>query len=119
MAPHSVYEAKEKIIYKFITNKLGFFRDTEQRYVLNSANILIARESLGISTRQLCDLLNSDFMDWLSLKLFATHKVLRGDLEQLPIYVDYFRTNNIFEEDSLLDFLAIERTRNGTYRIKR
>lgn len=119
VAPHSVYEAKEKIIYKFITNKLGFFRDTEQRYVLNSANILIARESLGISTRQLCDLLNSDFMDWLFLKLFSTHKVLRGDLEQLPIYVDYFRTNNIFEEDSLLDFLAIERALNGTYRIKR
>lgn len=119
VAPRPVYEAKEKIIYKFITNKLGFFHDTEQRYVLNSANILIARESLGISTSQLCDLLNSDFMDWLFLKLFSTHKVLRGDLEQLPIYVDYFRTNTIFHEDSFLEFLSIERTGNGTYRTKR
>lgn len=119
VAPRSVYESKEKIIYKFITNKLGFFHDTEQRYVLNSANILIVRESLGISTGQLCDLLNSDFMDWLFQKLFSTHKVLRGDLEQLPIYVDYFRKNKIFTEDGFLDFLSIERGDNGAYRIKR
>lgn len=118
VAPRSIYEAKEKIIYKFISNKLGFFHDTRQRYVLNSANILIPRESLGISTRQLCDLLNSDFMDWLFLKLFSTHKILRGDLEQLPIYIDYFKENNIFQEERFLDFLSIERTGNGTYRTK-
>lgn len=119
VAPRSIYESKEKIIYKFITNKLGFFHDTQQRYVLNSANILIVRESLGISAGQLCDLLNSDFIDWLFQKLFSTHKILRGDLEQLPIYIDYFKENKIFKEERFLDFLSIEKVANGTYRVKR
>lgn len=119
VAPRSVYEAKEKIIYKFITNKLVFFYDTEQRYVLNSANILIVQESLELSTKQLCDLLNSDFMNWLFQKIFSTHKVLRGDLEQLPIHVNYFKKNNIFQEDEFLNFLSIERVCNGTYRVKK
>jgi site-specific DNA-methyltransferase (adenine-specific) len=119
VAPREFYEAKEKIIYKFISEKLCFYHDTEQKYVLNSANILIPRKSLKISPKQLCDLLNSEFINWVFSRLFLTHKILRSDLEQLPIHTQYFTKNQTFSEESYLDFLSIERATNGTYRIKR
>ena len=35
VAPMSLYEAEEKLIYKFISNELCFFLDVNQRYILN------------------------------------------------------------------------------------
>ena len=119
VAPVSFYESKVKLIYKFITSNLCFFCDTEQRYFLNSANMLIVRDDFPISANQLCRMLNSDFLNWLFSELFKTHKVLRGDLEALPIYPDYFRDNSTFCEEQFLNFLSIERDGNGSYRIKK
>lgn len=117
VAPVRLYEAKEKLIYRFISNKLVFYCDTEQRFILNSANMLILDDSFPVNSRQLADLLNSKFMNWLFHNIFDTHKILRGDLELLPLPTDYFLTNGNFEESSFLDFLDIEE-RDGTYRIK-
>ncbi|GHV35939.1 hypothetical protein FACS1894180_7550 [Bacteroidia bacterium] len=118
VAPIKMYKSKEKLIYRFISNKLVFFRDTEQRYILNSANMLILKEKFSVSCVQLMDLFNSDFMNWLFLNIFHTHKVLRGDLELLPIHAEYFNENKEFDENKYLNYLQIEKT-NGTYRIKR
>jgi site-specific DNA-methyltransferase (adenine-specific) len=117
VAPLEMYQAKEKLIYKFISSDLCFFYDTEQRYILNSANLLIPYR-IEITTKQLADLLNSEIMSWLFKKMFATHKVLRGDLELLPIHVDYFSNYTEFSETNYLDYLQIKRTQNGTFRIK-
>ncbi|GMV00308.1 MAG: hypothetical protein AMXMBFR51_30400 [Ignavibacteriota bacterium] len=117
VAPMDMYEAKEKLIYKFISSDLCFYYDTEQRYVLNSANILIPL-NVGIPGDSLAKLLNSEIMNWLFKKLFSTHKVLRGDLESLPLHVDYFSEHQEFSEISYLDYLNIEKTKNGTFRIK-
>lgn len=119
VAPMEFYEAEEKMIYKFISSNLVFYRDTEQQFILNSANLLIPSKSLGISTEQLCQLLNSDFMNWLFRTLFNTHKVLRGDLEQLPIHTAYFKTNPTFSESSYLNYLGIIKNENGTYRTEK
>ncbi|MCC5944895.1 MAG: N-6 DNA methylase [Bernardetiaceae bacterium] len=108
VAPISLYQAKSKLIYRFISSKLVFFCDTEQRFILNSANFLIPNPSLGISNQQLADLLNSNFMNWLFTALFNTHKVLRGDLEQLPIHTAYFKEQNKFTEESFLDYLGLK-----------
>jgi site-specific DNA-methyltransferase (adenine-specific) len=119
VAPMEIYRAKRKIIYKFITNEICFFYDEDQRYVLNSANILVPSENLEITGQQLCELLNSKFIGWLYSVLFMTNKVLRGDLEQLPIHTDFFKQHNEFKEDAFLDFVSIERRNDGTYRVKR
>ena len=119
VAPISLYEAEEKLIYKFISSKLCFFCDTQKRYILNSANMLILRKSFPITLQQLCDLLNSEFMNWIFKNLFNTHKVLRGDLESLPIHTEYFNKYNKFNENEYLKYLNIRKTDNGTYRIKR
>jgi site-specific DNA-methyltransferase (adenine-specific) len=119
VAPVEMFEAREKLIYKFISSKLCFFYDTQQRYVLNSVNMLIPKNCLPINAKQLCSLLNSNFINWLYTNIFNTHKILRGDLEALPIHVNYFENYPVFDEDSYLSFLSIEKANNGTYRIKK
>jgi site-specific DNA-methyltransferase (adenine-specific) len=114
VAPLSIYQAKEKLIYKFISSNLCFYWDTEQRLILNSANMLIP-ENLQIDSKQLTSLLNSEIMNWLFKKLFSTHKVLRGDIEMLPIHTDYFTRYNLFSEVEYLIFLGIKRTEDGNY----
>ncbi|MCZ2132177.1 MAG: TaqI protein [Bacteroidetes bacterium] len=117
VAPLKMYQADEKLIYKFISSDLCFFYDNQQRYVLNSANILVPI-NLGITAEQLTMLLNSEIINWLFKKLFSTHKVLRGDLELLPIHTDYFSSNREFTEADYLNYLQIIKTSDGTYRAK-
>ena len=119
VAPLKFYEAREKLIYKFISSRLVFFHDERQRYVLNSANILIPDKNFPIPTAVLAELLNSDFMNWVFSKLFNTHKVLRSDLESLPIHSQFLINASSFDEVRYLEKLDIEKDQNGAYRIKR
>lgn len=117
-APEHLYQVKEKLIYKFISNELCFYCDTEQRYVLNSANLLILNDNFPIKAGELTKLLNSDFMTWIFKKIFATHKVLKSDLQCLPIHFGYFEKYRNFTESKFLDYLGIEKS-NGTYVLKK
>lgn len=117
VAPLSMYNANEKLIYKFISSDLCFYCDNQQRFILNSANLLIPFD-IGITAKQLADLLNSEVINWLFKKLFSTHKVLRGDLELLPIHTAYFLNHKDFSETNYLEYLQITKTENGTFRIK-
>lgn len=119
VAPAEFYEAPEKIIYKFISARLCFFRDTKQRYILNSANMLILQKNFPISSKNLTALLNSNFMNWLFSQIFNTHKILRSDIEALPIHHHYFLEHQNFDEKKYLDYLKIEQWEDGTYRIKK
>ena len=118
VAPLEMYLSKEKLIYKFISSDLCFFYDTQQRYILNSANLLIPI-NLEISAEQLTMLLNSEIINWLFKKLFSTHKILRGDLELLPIHIDYFSSKREFTETNYLNYLQIIKIDDGTYRVKK
>ncbi|MGF1533950.1 MAG: TaqI-like C-terminal specificity domain-containing protein [Bernardetiaceae bacterium] len=117
VAPLEIYQAKEKLIYKFISSDLCFYHDTEQRYILNSANLLIPFNT-GITGEQLAALLNSQIMNWLFKKIFSTHKILRSDLELLPIHTAYFSERSIFSEYDYLDYLQVTKTKYGTFSIK-
>ena len=118
VAPISLYEAREKLIYKFISSTLCFFYDTDSRFVMNSANLLITEDGFPVSMKTICDLFNSDFMNWVFGKIFNTHKILRGDLELLPIH-DQFLSSNTFKESEYLDSINIVGTECGAFRIKR
>ncbi len=117
VAPLTLYQAPEKLIYRFISSDLCFYYDNQQRFILNSANLLIPHD-LGISPKQLTCLLNSEILNWLFKKLCATHKVLRGDLELLPIHTDYFKEYSHFSEATYLQYLQLTKANNGTFRIK-
>ncbi len=117
VAPLELYHAKEKIIYRFISSELCFYCDTKQRYILNSANFFIPF-GIGISSSQLVMLLNSDIIGWLFKKLFMTHKVLKSDLELLPIHYEYFLFYKKFKESDYLNYLGVVKTDDGSYSLK-
>jgi hypothetical protein len=82
VAKEAIYRAPEKLIYKFISSSLVFAYDNKRSLTLNSANILIPALP-GMSTKVVLAFLNSHVFQYIYKKR-STHKVLRGDLEQLP-----------------------------------
>ncbi|MCT0216073.1 N-6 DNA methylase [Synechococcus sp. CS-1330] len=119
VAPVTLYLAKKKLIYKFISSKLSFAYDDQQRYVLNSANIVIPHDTFPVPMKLMAQLLNSDFMNWIFNRVFCTHKVLRKDIERLPIYSQKLENMVEFDEEAYLDSLSLVKIKDGTYRIKR
>jgi len=116
VAPLERYLTNEKLIYRFISSNLCFCYDDKHCLVLNSANVLIPK-NITITAKQLTQLLNSEIINWLFKKLFLTHKVLRGDLEYLPIHTEYFKSYKKFSEKTYLEYLKIEKTKKGEYRV--
>lgn len=84
VAPENKYRAKEKLIYKFISKELVFSYDNEQTLTLNSANILIPQIK-DYPTKTILALFNSSLYQFLYQKKFSAIKLLRSDLEKLPL----------------------------------
>ena len=84
VAPIEKYRAKEKLIYRFISNKLVFAYDDKQKLTLNSANILIPKID-NYPIKVILALFNSSLYQFIYSKKFNTIKVLRGNLEELPL----------------------------------
>ena len=82
-APEELYRAPEKLVYRFIGKHLIFARDTCGRLTLNSANFIISALP-DISMLRLTAWFNSPFAE-LCRPTPGTLKVLRSELEQLPI----------------------------------
>lgn len=82
-ATPKIFRVKEKLFYKFISEKLCFVRDTSGALSLNSANVVIP--SLELPMNVVCALLNSTLMQFYYKRSFSSIKVLRHYLEQLPL----------------------------------
>ncbi len=83
-APEYKYRAKEKLIYKFISNKLIFAYDNQKRLTLNSANILIPKIP-DYPIKVILALFNSSLYQFLFQKKFSSIKVLRSHISALPL----------------------------------
>lgn len=103
VAPEWKYRAKEKLVYKFISKKLVFSYDDSGSLTLNSANICIPKD-IGLSMKALCALLNTKTYNYIYQSKFYTHKVLRSNLEELPIPLDFLDGTNEVAE-SITSFL--------------
>ena len=82
--PETKYRVPEKLIYRFISNKLVFAYDNKQRLTLNSANILIPVAG-EYPVKLILALFNSKLYQFVFLKKFFTHKILKNHLEGLPL----------------------------------
>jgi len=83
-AKEEYYRAPEKLVYKFISDRPVFALDESGALCLNSANILIPRVE-GLSVRTVMALLNSRLYRYLYMKRFGGVKILKGNLEKLPL----------------------------------
>ncbi len=115
VAPLETYLTKPKLIYRFISSNLSFYHDREGRFVLNSANILIVKDSFPVDMKILCELFNSEFMNWVFNKIFFTHKVLLKDIKSLPIHTQFLQDG--FNENDYLEKLGLTKEK-AEYRVK-
>ncbi len=83
VAKDECYRASEKLVYKFISNKLVFAYDNSGALFLNSANILIPKIP-NMSIKTALGFLNSTLFAYLHTVLFGEIKVLKGNLVELP-----------------------------------
>lgn len=83
VAKDEIYRAPEKLVYKFISNKLIFAYDNSGSLFLNSANILIPNIP-NMSVKTVIAFLNSSLFQFMYIKLFGEVKILKGNLMELP-----------------------------------
>lgn len=83
VAKEEIYRAPEKLVYKFISNKLVFAYDDTASLFLNSANILIPNIP-SMSAKTVMAFLNSALFQFMYIKLFGEVKILKGNLIELP-----------------------------------
>lgn len=76
------YQVKEKLIYKFISNKLMFAYDDKKSLTLNSANCLIPKIN-NYNLKVVAALLNSKVYQFIFKNKFNSIKILKNDIEQL------------------------------------
>lgn len=104
VAPIEIYRANEKLLYKFISNKLVFAYDDKQTLSLNSCNILIPQIP-ELSVKYILAVLNSSVAQFVFKNKFNSIKVLRSHIEQIPIPVV---SKNIQEEiENLVDNILV------------
>jgi type I restriction-modification system DNA methylase subunit len=96
VAPEYVYRAKEKLVYRFISKELIFAYDNKGLLTLNSANVLIPKLN-DYPIKTILALFNSKVYQFLFQNKFNTIKVLRGDLEQLPLPLLTDKDHSIIE----------------------
>lgn len=82
VAKEEIYRAPEKLVYKFISNKLVFAYDSSASLFLNSANILIP-DIPSMSAKTVMAFLNSSLFQFMYMRLFGEVKILKGNLLEL------------------------------------
>lgn len=86
VAPLEMYHAKEKLLYRFISEVPVFAYDDKQTLSLNSCNIVVP-EIPGLETKYVLAILNSSVTAYYTSKKFNSVKLLRSHIEQIPIPV--------------------------------
>lgn len=86
VAPDEYYFAKEKLIYRFISDTLVFTYDDKQTLTLNSANVCIPTFN-DVPMKYILAVLNSRLAHFIFKLKFNSIKVLRNHIESLPLVI--------------------------------
>lgn len=112
-AKEKYYRAAEKLVYKFITDKLVFAYDCTGSLCLNSANILIPHVP-GMSIKTVMAFLNSEVLQYFYKISFQSIKVLKSNLCKIPFPAisttqnDYFThlANQVLSGEPILENIS-------------
>ncbi len=116
VAPTEMYNSSSKILYRFISSNLIFYHDEGKSFFLNSVNMIVPSPDFPIPNSTIAKLFNTDLFNWAYSRMFNTHKILRADLERMPLPVDFLRNNPDFSENQLLDYYELRKYEDGTFR---
>lgn len=117
VAPKDLYTQKSKILYRFIGKGLTFAHDRSGSYTLNNVNGMILNNK-EIDADYLVAVLNSKVMQYYYKNTFFTLKVLKGNLEQLPIkLISKTDTKRISEYSQIISYGDEEDLRRYTAQI--
>ncbi|MCL2039362.1 MAG: N-6 DNA methylase [Bacteroidetes bacterium] len=93
------YYRKEKIVYRFISDKIICALDKENFLLLNSANLFITND---YPMETIVAFFNSDIYTFIYRKLFHSKKLLKSHLQTLPLPVlsidDHKHIYNLYNE---------------------
>ncbi|MDR0485414.1 MAG: N-6 DNA methylase, partial [Elusimicrobiota bacterium] len=96
VAKDEIYRSPQKLVYKFISDRLIFAYDDKKRLFLNSANILLPKIK-GMGAKTVLLFLNSELFQFVYKQKFSDIKILRGNLSELPFAEIDGAANNEFE----------------------
>lgn len=83
---NNIYNAPEKLLYRFINNYLIFAYDDKQLIPLNSVNCILPTIK-DINIKYILACLNSNLIQYYNYYKFNQLKILQSTLEQLPIVI--------------------------------
>lgn len=83
----SYFQEASKFLYKFISKKLVFALDENKNLALNSANIMVMPPIFKLNKYVVLALLNSDVVNYFFIKTINQVKVLKNDIQNLPLPV--------------------------------
>lgn len=83
-SPENLYRCREKLVYRFISRKLIFAIDNTGSLTLNSANIIIPAPDAPPAA-VIMAFFNSELYQYIFQKKFASVKVLKSHIEDLPL----------------------------------
>lgn len=110
VGPRHYYESPEKLIYKFIGKNLAFAYDNLKRFSLNNANAIVPKIA-NLKIKYILGIFNSELIQFYYSKSFFTVRVLRSNLERLPI----FNANKI-QQDKVVSLVEkLEKAENEKY----
>lgn len=93
VAKNNLYFANEKLIYRFISDKLVFAYDNSRTLSLNSANIVVPKLE-NVDIKYVLAILNSKVSHFVFKSKFNSIKILRNHIESIPIRI---ANDNLYE----------------------
>ena len=118
VAPAELFESPSKILYRFISSNLVFHHDRSGSYFLNSVNMIVPSRDLRVATERIVALFNTELFNWAFTRIFNTHKVLRTDLETMPIPIDFLNSGQDHSQEALMHYYGVRRENNGSFRVE-
>lgn len=94
VAKEEIYNAPEKLVYKFISKTICFAYDDSGVLLLNSANILIPNIP-NMSIKTVMAFLNSELFRFMYMTIFDDVKILKGNLCSL-LFPDISVDENLY-----------------------
>lgn len=84
-ANEDYYRASEKLIYRFISNKLIISYDNSGLLTLNSSNLFIPK--CGVPVKTILAILQSKVSQFVFSCQFSTIKILKKHIQAMPIFI--------------------------------